>query len=510
VDAINIHTTIYDDSTNVQVWTLGEGGGDWYDYATSSSGSGGSFNPFPTNWPGGLILEDGFLEASQADIIQYDTGGVGWPEWIRTLHSARTYMQLNSGGVAALGVTKLLRLTGTAAAYTGEFPNYALPGDTPVLGNQIAFFGQMMSQTATNPLVGELFVTLPAGFSEGLTPEVFDSNDIPVNNFSFDVQVQDENIQITANGNPLDPNDVATNAAFCVGQDISFMLTNLPPGVMATNFQWAFGGNYFNAQSNAGPGTSVQTRSRVPYVEPALLAQGVATNWWVSGGLDPPNTYIASVTCTLVFTNGNSTEQCEVQGEFNMYRPRAAITTQTRSVFVGPGPILAFGLTNTNQEGIVFTATISVPTGFSGSNEWVQIVTDQRATRQNATNLTYDHYSGSGLDTLFPYGSAPPSNPLRTADSPDFGLQNGYLEFNALVNEYEMWLLFRPDGLKTHFVPLRAVNWSWSGSATNTATGWSLENGTASNSVNPSDFETEIYPRWTNNITNQYFWTLGR
>jgi hypothetical protein len=62
-----------------------------------------------------------------------------------------------------------------------------------------------------------------------------------------------------------------------------------------------------------------------------------------------------------------------------------------------------------------------------------------------------------------------------------------------------MWMMFKPDG--GQWVPLRAVNWSWSGSATNNAGTWTLESG-STHSVNPSSFDTTTYPQWNSNVTN--------
>ena len=65
---------------------------------------------------------------------------------------------------------------------------------------------------------------------------------------------------------------------------------------------------------------------------------------------------------------------------------------------------------------------------------------------------------------------------------------------------FEMWLVSADQDP----VPLRAVNGSWSGSATNEVivgfSNWGLKNGT--NSINPSDFPTVIFPQWNSNVTN--------
>ena len=67
-------------------------------------------------------------------------------------------------------------------------------------------------------------------------------------------------------------------------------------------------------------------------------------------------------------------------------------------------------------------------------------------------------------------------------------------------------MMFVPDGGVA--VPLKAVNWWWSGSASNSnpIIGWVLVNGT--NSVNPTNFDVESFPSWESLATN-YQWIPG-
>jgi hypothetical protein len=72
-----------------------------------------------------------------------------------------------------------------------------------------------------------------------------------------------------------------------------------------------------------------------------------------------------------------------------------------------------------------------------------------------------------------------------------------------MSENFETWLMFTPDG--GHPVPLRAVNWFWSGSATNGPDGWGLSSSSDNHSHNPTDFETETYPFWKDNVTHFYW-----
>ena len=109
---------------------------------------------------------------------------------------------------------------------------------------------------------------------------------------------------------------------------------------------------------------------------------------------------------------------------------------------------------------------------------------------------------GPYLDTTYPYIK---TNEDGLVDTSGLELPNGNEYVQGQQSDiFEMWMMFQPsNGIP---VPLRAVNWFWSGSATNVIFGggpavdWSLESGT--NSVNPQGSDTEIFPVWNSNLTN--------
>ena len=162
---------------------------------------------------------------------------------------------------------------------------------------------------------GNLWVLLPDNTNLDVTPIV-----AGVDYYTFVEPMPSEyKLAITANVFTLS-NSVATNGAnFCVGQNVSFSLAGLPTdgSVIATNFQWTLGGTYVNkwiAPVADGSDTYVNDTN--------LLKNAVLqTNWWISGGYNPL-TYQASVSCDLIFTNGNPKQPFSAQGLFTMHRPR--------------------------------------------------------------------------------------------------------------------------------------------------------------------------------------------
>jgi hypothetical protein len=337
--------------------------------------------------------------------------------------------------------------------------------------------------------------------------------------------VADGDPVITANTIALNPVALTNGANFSVGQNVAFALGPMASGVTATNFHWTFTGKYFNAYSNAVPGATMPTCSLVPYVNTNYLSNNTATNWWVSGGAagstnpNIPAIYEASASFDLLFTNGNPPQHDTAVGQFAMYRPCAKITAQTTSVTVNEVNefnndwCLIFSDCRTDlsqgamDNGIVFKNIISFASNFPGSVQWVQIISSaNQAQGTNSTNYSRIQ-SGPGpyLDTAIPYSGYLPLDPSTPVDMPDDDLDSfeSTLKCNlkqvVRSDSFEMYMEYQPSA-GSNWVPLRGVNWSWSGTATNGPNGWGLQTGT--NSANPPDFDVQDYPIWRSNYTN--------
>ena len=437
-----------------------------------------------------------------------------WPGALTYAEASGRKVGLFTGGQGSRGSQNLLGLSASLIAEGDVDPATELwPNDYPPYQDFSPFLPEASPETclpseqiSLDPLGfedsdGILWTLLPCGIETGDTPRA------PVTSSTGPLPgVQQANLQILANGNQLDPATVVSNAQFCVGQNVSFALSGLPVGATPTNFRWTLDGTYFNARSNAVPGVPFPTCSSVPYVDSSLLTSNATTAWWISGGFSPPTTYSVHVDVALVLTNGQ-TGHLPLVGQFTMARPRASITATTSTVTVNStlgDPELSFG--TMNAPGILFSNTISMPDGFSGSTEWVQVVNETVHTKLRASDGKWMRYAGrSELDTQYPYPSASPDG-STTKDTPGGHLEYGFLEYNVVTSSYTMWLLFMPAPSGSHWVPLRAVSWNWGGSAANGTAGWALESGSATNSVNPVDSDAQTYPWWTDNITNT-LWT---
>jgi hypothetical protein len=179
-----------------------------------------------------------------------------------------------------------------------------------------------------------------------------------------------------------------------------------------------------------------------------------------------------------------------------MWRPKGKISplTTTESIYQGQ---LKFNDPINQKEGITFYNTINIPAFFSGRRKWVQ-VGSSRVRKLKDANSVWHTDTQLGLapygDTPFPYATFDVTGTIPE-DSPGLPLPAGYVRGEA-ANTFEMWMMFEPPG--GQWVPLRAVIWSWSGTATNGPDGWAVESGT--NTIDPRDFETEDYPFWKSDI----------
>lgn len=158
----------------------------------------------------------------------------------------------------------------------------------------------------------------------------------------------------------------------------------------------------------------------------------------------------------------------------------------------------AFGST---AGGIVFNASVAVPSGFSeGSWCYAQVVSAaiDGTTPEGAFHNTN---RAQALDA-FPYLYSPDvystPNSETTHDSPSVSLEG--LTSITLDYSFIMYLMFRPPGSDSKYIPLRKLSWVMRAGATKNGEAWAL---IGTNSLTPSPLvaqETTTCPQWNGNI----------
>jgi hypothetical protein len=69
--------------------------------------------------------------------------------------------------------------------------------------------------------------------------------------------------------------------------------------------------------------------------------------------------------------------------------------------------------------------------------------------------------------------------------------------------EFRLYVMFKPAGSNSIYVPLAVVDWWWKGEATRSGTTWSLVAGSAGHKASPTHVDTSDHPEWTKNIANR-------
>ena len=220
------------------------------------------------------------------------------------------------------------------------------------------------------------------------------------------------------------------------------------------------------------------TFAAVTNLSPSDLRQSSIAFYWVNGGDGREVSYTVTV-------NG---QIYSAKTTFNVKRPTAALTTTTGSVTISDawGELaMSFGVRAT--PGITFSCSV---TGFPGSGAWYQVV-NYTVRRYQENGGDWYTLSGSDVcDPLFPYPGGE-----TTTDSPLASLSEDIQE-RCVCDELSMYLMYKPTGTAI-WVPLRKVDWDWSGHATRSGDTWTLQS--SSHATNPASANCTIPPTWSGN-----------
>jgi|GEM_PF-5289317 len=224
-------------------------------------------------------------------------------------------------------------------------------------------------------------------------------------------------------------------------------------------------------------------------LESSDLDQSNVDFYWIVGG----NSLEARYTITIRGARHTAT------AVFNVKKPTSILTTRTGEVglgFVENPPkedvfALHYGRVY-DSPGIRMDAGVTLPSGVSGQTAWAQVVNTRRT--RTPVGGTQQVLQGIGLDGEFP--DLP--GELANEDSPLEPIDPCLYTAVSVTDNFATWLMFKPQvsNVTTIYVPLKKVEWSWSGTATRVAAcyPWALTN--SSRTRNPSGVDTIEYPEW--------------
>ena len=468
--------------TATENWTNGLGG----NYSGYVSGELISVSNWPAySWPdmdyptgisleadedinGNPIWDTNTFEASPPPVGEH--GSVSLFSAIRVQRTADTEMMLATGGSPGSTKQNLWVISATAAAHTNltDTTGEAIP-PTQI---QIAGLGTLGTD-------GNLYLLLPDGVTNDVTPKVNGTND-----YTFNVWATKYNLAITANGS-----DLSTNTPqFCVGQKVNLQAVWNPPlpSGTQTSYDWFASLDFINGSLN--PATL--DGSRYPSIIPVLLATNIAPMWWYSGGYK----YVFCST-TNTFQNGQAITITK-QGNISIYRPQSSfgVVPVQPIIPMETNGMLELGAYLYGPGAPSFTVLVTSTNNFPGVANWVQLInrdaspsakfytTSGQYWLDNDPFYNTDKVGGTNINT-----DVNPRGIIQFDDNPGI---SDWLGFESIDDSFQTYLVFKPNPQDTSvWVTLGIVSWAWSASEGN----WLL---TGSSVVSPYYTDTNSFPLW--------------
>ena len=150
--------------------------------------------------------------------------------------------------------------------------------------------------------------------------------------------------------------------------------------------------------------------------------------------------------------------------------------------------------------GISFIPNFLIPSGYSGTTQWVQVTTTATTTRTLVgSNQPTTRDCSNRLDSSYPYDARQGG----TTDSPNNQLLVGYQDYNR-NDSYIMMLEFKPALPNAIFVPFAKVVWNWGAHVQSTDGGltWTfVPTSKAVTNPSPKGQYTSTFSSWTANTT---------
>lgn len=297
-------------------------------------------------------------------------------------------------------------------------------------------------------------------------------------------------VKIMWNGNEI----TNTTQEAIVGQKIDLSMTFTGQGT-PTNQQWTIGGekvkNYVVICPSA-PTCQTGTEGK-PYdlLTADLNQNSINFYWWK--GEDNLQVNFSAIIDGL---------QYQANASFNVKQPTVtSIDVSTGGVNPRPAnaPVeLSYGSPN-SIPGVKFVPHIT-DNGIAGNIQWVQTMYSLRRFKwnDNQTPCGYSDWQrreGEGLDSTYPYPFLDVSE-FSMADSPGINLTTSIQKVVA-TDTAKSWLMFKPQGDNSIWIPLKVISWSWNGEAEKIEGIWQKTIGTR---TTPTVEDPVAFPKWTQNI----------
>ncbi len=171
-------------------------------------------------------------------------------------------------------------------------------------------------------------------------------------------------------------------------------------------------------------------------------------------------------------------------------------------------------VTGIRWDGKVLTSSANPnPWGTGGGWNFVQksVIKRFRTYQKPGQNSVFQTNSVNNqnlLDQAYPYapepiapdpaGIFPDNGSINTAgDAPGMGLIEHLISVQA-DDHFETWMMYRPPGVGSEFVPIKKITWFWQGTAAGSGTNWTVLSSSSDFTIG-NDYPE--FPEWTGRIT---------
>jgi hypothetical protein len=298
--------------------------------------------------------------------------------------------------------------------------------------------------------------------------------------FERDEDAQDGNWQ------PL----TGTLAKALPGQLINLKINggNLPPGVLIDQFEWVLPGTVFKdytASQSSATLTPVEASDKVYSSCSFYFADAGTKNIQVNFQVD-----------------GNPASLSAV---IDIAKPPRILSATTTNVVLNNGSVeVALPATSFYGGAESLMSTFKA----EGRTQIVQLVKDGL----HYTNGSGDEFVGNlheewALDEEYPFApSAATGNATVVDDSPASDLETDAVS-QGTNDEFKTYLMFKPPGAASRWVPLELIPWGWRFEAVKNQGGWSLIPGSFDVSVPQSSTSVSTHPVWQKRFrSGTFYW----
>ena len=293
-----------------------------------------------------------------------------------------------------------------------------------------------------------------------------------------------------------------TSVNHVVGQKVELLVRTKPAGETMTNIRWTIPGTTPGSRPSSAVKsyTMAAARTNAPTLLAAGDLQGTQLDYyWAQVGSRSVQVQadVNGLTLTAAVT---LVAQAPHLNSFSSVTAAIAIGTQWGHLEMLCG--------TPGGAGLNYTANVTAPAAFGGDLKFTQIL--QASLIQTPTVGAAQTWSIPNwwLDVQDPYvavtavAAGAVAN-FSSSDSPGMPLGPGFSRKQVAFMRFKLYVMFKPTGADTIWVPVAVLLWGWSGLAVSADSGanWTMSSG-AQDTVNPAGAATNEFPVWVDQKTD--------